>query len=349
MNDFEKIYDFTNLYKSHVAARRGKRDNREVIEFEMNLADQLARLSDEIANQQYRISGYYHFFVHDPKTRIIHALHYRDRIVQHCLCDEVLAPLLDKRLIYDNAACRKNKGTHFALNRVNEFLHKYYRQYGMEGYFLKYDIRKYFDHIDHNILKRKLEKIVEESQVLDLLFHMIDSYEVSPGKGLPLGNQTSQWFALYYMDGLDRLIKEQLHVKYYSRYMDDGILIAQSKEELRQCLEVMTEYVEKELLLSFNQKTQIFPIRNGADYLGFHIYVTESGKVIRKVRQSTKRKYKRKLSYMKRAYAEGKMTLEDIRPSLVSYHAHLSHGNTYYLRKKAMSGFVLVADNKRGQ
>lgn len=182
--------------------------------------------------------------------------------------------------------------------------------------------------------------------VQNLLFGIIDSYEVSPGKGLPLGNQTSQWFALYYMDGLDRLIKEQLRIPYYSRYMDDGILIAHSKEELRHCLEAMTEYVENTLLLSFNQKTQIFPIRNGADYLGFHIYITETGKVIRKVRQSTKRKYKRKLSYMKRAYADGKITLEEIRPSVVSYHSHLSHGNTYYLRKKAMREFILTAGNK---
>lgn len=346
MSDFEKLYDFMNLYKAHIAARRGKRSNREVIEFEMDLASQLTKISNEIASQRYRLSGYYQFLVHDPKTRVIHALHYRDRIVQHCLCDEVLAPLLDRRLIYDNAACRQNKGTHFALNRVNHFLHEYYRQYGTEGYFLKYDIRKYFEYIDHEILKNKLARVICDEKVLALLYVIIDSYEVTPGKGLPLGNQTSQWFALYYMDDLDRLIKEKLRIKYYSRYMDDGLLIAHSKEELRQCLVMMTEYVERELLLHFNQKTQIFPVRNGVDYLGFHIYITENGKVIRKVKQSTKKKYKRKLKYMKHEYESGRMTLEEIRPSIVSYHAHLSHGNTYHLRTKAMQKFVLCTNEK---
>lgn len=142
---YEKIYDFQNLYQAHRAARLGKRNTREVIEFEMDLADNLTRLSDSLRDQSYRMSGYYSFYVHDPKTRTIHALHYVDRVVQHCICDEALAPVLDKRLIYDNAACRIGKGTHFALGRISGFLSEYYRHHGADGYFLKCDIRKFFD------------------------------------------------------------------------------------------------------------------------------------------------------------------------------------------------------------
>ena len=344
MTDYEKLFDFQNLYKAHRKARLGKQGTREVIDFEMNLAQNLTEISDSLKNHTYGMSGYYSFMVHDPKDRIIHALHYRDRVVQHCLCDEVLAPLLDKKLIYDNAACRQMKGTHFALDRVTGFMREFYRKNGTDGYFLKCDIRKFFDNIDHDVLKEKLGKVIKDAEVQQLLYQIIDSYEKTPGKGLPLGNQTSQWFAIYYLDSFDRLIKEQLHVKFYSRYMDDCVLIHNDKEYLQRCRAEMEQYVNEQLHLEFNQKTQITPIKNGVDYLGFHFYLTDTGKVIRKVKQQTKYKYKRKLKTMQEKYAKGEMQFADVKQVLASYNAHLSHGHTYKLRQRALSGFVLRRD-----
>ena len=228
---YEKIYDFQNLYKAHKRARLGKRNTREVIEFELNLSENLTRLSDSLRDHSYRVSGYYSFDVYDPKLRRIHALHYRDRVVQHAICDEVLAPVLDRKLIYDSAACRIGKGTSFAIRRVSEFMNEFYKRHGTSGYFLKCDVRKFFENIDHEILKAKLKRVfANEPEVLDLLCVIIDSYESEPGKGLPLGNQTSQWFANYYLDEFDRLIKEKLRLKYYSRYMDDCVIIHDDKE-----------------------------------------------------------------------------------------------------------------------
>ena len=347
MTDFEKIYSFRNLYKAHTIARRGKRNTREVIEFEMNLSENLTELSESLKAGTYRMSGYYSFMVHDPKDRVIHALHYRDRVVQHCVCDEVLAPTLDRKLIYDNAACRIGKGTHFALGRVSAFLHDYYNKYGADGYFLKCDIRKFFDNIDHNALKGKLRRAFDDEELFSLLCMIIDSYEVTPGKGIPLGNQTSQWFAIYYLDGFDRLIKEKLRIKYYSRYMDDCVLIHHDKDYLKQCLAEMQDYIENDLHLSLNEKTKIFPIKNGVDYLGWHFYMTESGKVIRKVKQSTKLKYKRRLRYFEEEYAKGKVGLDEIKQVLSSYQAHLSFGHTYKLREKVLGNFVLRTGEKQ--
>lgn len=340
MTDYEKICNFQNLYAAHIAARKGKRNTREVIEFEMNLGENLIILSDTLKNGTYKMQDYYCFVIHDPKYRIIHALHYRDRIVQHCLCDEVLAPILDRKLIYDNSACRIGKGTHFVIGRVSKFLREFYNKYGTNGYFLKCDIRKFFDNIDHIILKEKLSKVIYDEKVLDFLYKIIDSFEVSPEKGLPLGNQTSQWFAIYYLDGFDRLIKEKLHIKYYSRYMDDCVMIHQDKEYLQYCLKVLRECA-KELKIDLNEKTEIFPLKNGVNYLGWHIYLTESGKVIRKVKQQTKYKYKRKLKYFQQIYAEGSADISEIKQVLSSYHAHLAYGHTYYLQKNALNNFVL--------
>ena len=341
MTDYERIFDFQNLYKAHRKARLGKRNTREVIEFELHLSENLTKLSDALKNKTYQMSGYYSFYVHDPKERKIHALHYADRVVQHCICDEVLAPALDKKLIYDNAACRLNKGTHFALERVSGFLRAHFRKKGANGYFLKCDIRKFFENIDHEVLKQKLRKAFDDKDLLALLFHFIDSFETAPGKGLPLGNQTSQWFAIYYLDGFDRLIKEKLQIKHYSRYMDDCVLIHDDKSYLKECLSIMTEYIHKELKLDFNEKTQIYPIQNGVNYLGWHLYLTKTGKVVRKVKQQTKYRYKRKLKRLENSYGQNQIELEDAFQVLASYRAHFSYGHTYKLQNKVLGTFTL--------
>lgn len=340
MTEYEKICDFQNLYKAHTRARRGKRSNKEVVEFELNLASNLTALAKSLEEGSYLVSGYYTFTVHDPKDRVIHALHYKDRVVQHCICDEVIAPTLDRKLIYDNAACRLGKGTHFAIRRLSKFLHEFYNRHGTSGWFLKCDIRKFFDNIDHETLKMKLRKAFNDEDVLALLDKLIDSYESSPGKGLPLGNQTSQWFAIYYLDGIDRLIKENFRIKYYTRYMDDFVIVHHDKEYLKYILSVMTEYLRDELGLLFNSKTEIFPIKNGVDYLGWHFYLTDSGKVIRRVRNNTKRKYKRKLRSFQNALDKGSADIEKIKKVMASYSAHLSHGHTYKLQKKIVKEFM---------
>ncbi len=347
MTDYEKIWSFENLYKAHKKARLGKRNTKEVIEFELNLGKSLSDLSDSIKKKTYAIGGYYAFTIYDPKVRRIHALHYRDRVVQHCLCDEVLAPLLEKRMIYDTAACRKEKGTHFALKRLNHFLSAYYKQYGATGYILKCDFRKFFDNIDHDILKNKLQGLPIDEDTSVMLCHIIDSYETNPGKGLPMGNQTSQWFANYYLDKFDRLIKEKLRVPYYSRYMDDCVILERNKDRAKEILAVITKYVQEELLLEFNSKTQITSIKNGVRYLGWHFYLSNSGKVIRKIVNQTKCKYKRRLKNMQVMYATDKMEFDEIKQVLASYRAHLRYGHSYRLQKRICDHFVLKKQTEK--
>lgn len=270
--------------------------------------------------------------------------YFRDRVVQHSLCDNILAPYFENRLVYDCAACRKNKGTHFAMGRLSEFLNKFYRKHGTEGYFLKCDVRKYFDSIDHDVLKTKLANFPDEN-VKNLLYMIIDSHNRDTGKGLPLGNQTSQWFALYYLDPIDRLIKEKFRIKYYTRYMDDLVLIHEDKDYLKEVLAGITEYAEQKLHLKFNEKTQVFPLSQGVDYLGWHFYLTDTGKVIRRLRTSNKRRLKRRLKKFQKQYSHGEVSLDTIKQSLASYNGHLKHGHTWKLKKKIYAQFVLQRDN----
>ena len=168
----------------------------------------------------------------------------------------------------------------------------FYKNFGTSGFFLKCDVRKYFETIDHAVLKNKLGKTIKDNDVYELLCRIIDSYENAPGKGLPLGNQASQWFALLYLDAADRLIKERLQIKYYVRYMDDFILLHQDKNYLLDCLREIKSIFHNDLLLELNSKTQIFPVKNGVKYLGWHFYLTDSGKVVRKLLTSGKRRIK---------------------------------------------------------
>lgn len=343
MSDYEKICDFQNLYKAHLSSRRGKRHKTEVIHFELNLAENLTRMSHQLKNHTYQMKGYYHFIIYEPKERAIFAAYYPDRVLLHCICDEVLTPLLSRRVIHDNAACQIGKGTHFALDRFSKFLREHYKEHGNKGYVLKCDIQKYFASIDHEVLKSKLKKVVKDPDLRELIFHFIDSYETEgrPGRGLPLGNQSSQWFAIYYLDPLDRLVKERLRIKHYVRYMDDCLLLHHDKQFLLECLRAMQAVIEDELHLDLNQKTQIFNLKDGIEFLGWRFYLTDTGKVIRKMKPQSKVRYKRRIKKLQKDYAEGLIELEDVKASIASYKGHLMHGHTYKLRERVNQTFVL--------
>ena len=341
MTEYEKIYRFENLYRAYKLSARSKRTKGEVIEFELNLAENLWKLHDALESKTYCPSRYHRFMIYDPKKREIQALSFGDRVVQHSLCDNVLKPYFENRLIYDCAACREGKGTHFAMDRLTGFLRAFYKEHGTKGYILKCDVRKYFDSIDHDVLKYLLRRFPDKD-VKAFFYEIIDSYNADTGKGLPMGNQSSQWFALYYLDKLDRLIKEKYRIKYYTRYMDDLILIHEDKAYLQTCLAELRRFAAETLKLEFNEKTQIFPISEGVDYLGWRFYLTDTGKVIHRLRTSNKRRFKRRLRAFREKYRSGEMDYDAIKRSLVSYSGHLSHGHTWKLKTKIFEKFVLT-------
>lgn len=335
-NLFEKVYDFRNLHKAFMASCRGKRNNKSVIRFELNLGSNLHCLKKSLESKTYRPLPYRIFKIYEPKERIIRAPHFRDRVVHHSLCDNVLEQVFERHFVPVTFACRKYKGTHAALECLQVQMQRIWRE-NKNSYILKCDIRKYFDNIRHDVLKRKIRRLIKDQNLLWLIDLIIDS---TPGNvGIPIGNLTSQWFANYYLSDMDHVIKEQLRIKHYLRYMDDFTLIHQDKSYLIDCRHFLEDYLKK-IGLEFNSKTQIFPMRNGADFLGFHTYITETGKVVRKLRRDSKRRIKRKLKYFQREYQNGNMDYERIRACVASWIGHAAHGNTYNLRKKIFNKYA---------
>ncbi len=330
MTEFEKVTDFHNMYRAFRKAKCGKGHKKSAARFNLGALDGVHTLIAQLKDKTYTISEYSEFRVYEPKERVIQTTAYKDKVVQHCLCDNVLLPRLQNVFLLDNCAGQKGKGTLFGLDRLSEQMMAFYSRYGAAGYILKCDITKFFYNISHD----KIKDIVHyhfgyDPDICWLCDLFIDSTD---GKGLPLGNQINQGFALLYLDGMDKLIKHELGIEYYGRYMDDFYLIHPSKEYLKYCLEVITAYLET-LDLTLNGKTQIFLFKNGVNYLGFHTYIAPGGVPVRRLKNQNKRNAQRKFMRMAKLVVAGKLPVEKFRASYGAWKNHISHGNCYKLGK----------------
>lgn len=323
-----EIFTFENLYESHKNCRKSKQQKGEVIRFESNLSSNLVKMQKELISQKYKLGTYKKFVIYEPKERIIEAPPYKDRVVIRCFCDYCLKEKIERKLIYDNAACRKEKGTKFAIERLEKFLRSMYRrQKNNEFYFLKCDIQKYFPSINHEILLKILLDIGFSKEEIWFIKKLMKVNPTSEGVGLPLGNQSSQWFALVYLNSLDRLIKEKLKVKYYIRYMDDMILLSENKEYLQKCQKEIEKYCNTKLSLKLNKKTQIGKVKNGIDFLGYRHILIQTGKINRKLRNSSRQRMKKHLRTLKRLRDKGIIDNEYVSIRKNAFYNHLKNTN----------------------
>ncbi len=204
------------------------------------------KLHEELMSGKYKLMPYSVFVIHEKKTRIIASTKMRDRVVQRSLCDNYLYHELTKGFIYDNCACIKGRGTDFARNRLKRHMQRHFRKYGLNGYVLKIDIRDYFGSTPHYVAKQAVAKRVGDPWARQMVFDVIDSFQyLSPDKGIGLGSQISQLVQLSVLDDIDHEIKETLKIKGYVRYMDDFILIHESKDYLKHCLEIIKSEIEQ--------------------------------------------------------------------------------------------------------
>lgn len=321
---FQRIIRFDNLLLAARKAVQGKRDRPSVVRFEFHLEQELLALQDDLENGGYQPGGYFTFEVRDPKRRAICAAPFRDRVVHHAVCN-VLEPCFERRLIFDTYACRPGKGTHAAIARAQQLARRH-------RYFLKCDVRKYFQSVDHAILQALLVRLFKDPPLLALLERIIAHAppDASPGKGLPIGNLTSQHFANLYLGELDHHLKERRRVKGYLRYMDDLILFADDKPTLHLWLADMRRFLRDDLALALKERaTRLAPVTEGISFLGMRIYPG----VIR-LNQRSLRRFRRQVRGREDAYRAGRLDVEDLCNAVASLCAHVSHADTLALRRQ---------------
>lgn len=333
-NLYPKIYDFQNLHEAYLKARRGKRYKNDVLLFSAHLEENLVQIQNELIWHTYSTGRYRTFYVYEPKKRMIMALPFRDRVVHHAICN-VIEPIWEARFIYDSYACRPGKGTHAGADRLTEFLRHHKRRFG-RIYCLKADISKYFPSIDHSVLKNLLRKRIACPETLRLCDEIIDSTGIVVG--IPIGNLTSQLFANIYLHELDEFVKYVLREPFYIRYMDDFIVLSGSKPQLHTVRREVENFLNCNLRLKLNNKTQIFPVESrGVDFLGYRVWPTH-----RLLRKSSTKRMRYKLKKFKALYTAGKIDPREIRASVVSWLGHCKHADTYQLRRKMLYGFALI-------
>lgn len=338
-NLYPEIYSFENLHAAYLRARRGKRDRIEVQRFELDLEGNLIQLQNELIWGQYKTGAYRKFIVTESKERIVAALPFRDRVVQHAIVG-VIEPIWERRFIADSYACRPGKGTHKGADRAQAMLRKVKREHG-KVFVLKADIAKYFYSIDHGVMKTLVRRRIACKRTLSLIDNIIDS-TATPGDrspvGLPIGNLTSQLFANIYLHELDEFVKHGLRERLYMRYMDDFCVVHHDKNHLHRVRALIEQFLWQHLRLKTNAKTQVFPVgvRHGRamDFLGYRIWTTH-----RRIRKSSISRIKRTLRRLQKQYAAGKVALAKVRQSVTSWIAHARHAETHGLRKKLLGSF----------
>lgn len=348
-NLFGRLVAFESLHAGHVKARKGKRARTSCLRFERELEDNLIGLQHELLSKEYRISGYRTFPVYEPKTRTITALvNYRDRVVQQALMG-VLEPIFERSFISHSYACRTDKGTHAGADKAQQMMRECLRQRGTL-FALKADVRRYFASVQHDRLKALIRHKISCENTLWLIDLIIDSYHEPgrPGYGIPIGNLTSQLFANIYLDALDQRVKCRLSERWYVRYMDDFIILHHDKDRLRHLRIDIELFLGEHLELELNNKTQIFPVavRNGRglDFLGYHIWPHK-----RRLRKDSLKRFKRRVRLLQKQYAEGRVSLPEIKQQLASWMAHAKHGDAQAAVAKYLHEHPFIRSNQHAR
>lgn len=334
---FERMVSFENLLAAAHAARRGKRSKPSVAQFDFDLERELVTLQQELRSGTYRPGPYHTFTIREPKTRLISAAPYRDRVVHHALC-RIIEPIFDRTFIKDTYACRVGKGTHLAVDEFSRHARRF-------RYVLKCDIAKYFPSIDHEILVSLLERKIRDPQVLWLMrlivaasneqefvcrhFEGDDLFSpLARRRGIPIGNLTSQFFANVYLNGFDHFVKEHLRCEAYLRYCDDFVVFAQDKRSLWAVKQAMDNYLAGLRLMLHPRKCQVIPTSVGVDFLGYRIFPSH-----RRLRATTAKRAIRRLRAKVWACAQGILPVDRWCQSWASLLGHAQHADTYGLRR----------------
>jgi len=310
-------------------AFRGSRRTAEACAFHFQLESELIGLKRHLEAGTYRPRPYRYFRIREPKERTVSVASFRDRVVHHAVVG-ILEPIYERRFIHHSYATRKAKGTHRAVLAGQRFLRRY-------PFYLKADIEKYFESIDHGVILSQLEKAVKDDRLLSLIEVIVRNNDVSlgkaDGKGLPIGNLTSQFFANVYLNEFDHFVLEKIRAGPYIRYMDDFVIFSDRKASLLEARNAIRVYLEKYLCLKLKEKaTFINRGTNGLSFLGFRIFPN----LLRLKRENVGR-LRRKLAFRRYEFEAGIISEEKFRQSLASLFGHLEFLNSFRLRASCLA------------
>jgi retron-type reverse transcriptase len=316
------VVDDNNLRLAYKQARKNKRYKKDVLIFKERLEYNLQQIKKEILDKTYEIGEYRNFKIYIPKEREISALPFKDRVVQHALCN-IIEPLFNKYMFPCSYACRKGMGTHRCMFKAKQIIQSVFKN--KECYYLKIDFKKFFPSIDRSVLYQEINRKIKDKHILWLLNKIIPP----TGTGIPIGNLTSQLFANVYGTIFDRFIKQSLRVKYYVRYMDDSVIFSENKSYLKILKNIIEEFIHIKLKMIFS-KWYIENIHKGLNFVGYRIF---KNKVL--IRKSSVIRCKRKIkSYLyHRDYTQ-------LYKSLVSWFGYIQWADTYNLRQYIRIGII---------
>jgi retron-type reverse transcriptase len=319
----EKIAGLENLQLAYYKAQKGKADKKEVIEYGKRLQVNLQNLQAQILSGEVETGHYRYFTIYDPKKRLICAAPFGQRVLHHALMN-VCHPFFEKVQIFDSYASRLDKGTYAALARAKRFNRQH-------QWFLKLDFRKYFDSLDHAVIKNQLHARFKDSRLLNIFERIIDSYQASPNKGVPIGNLTSQYFANHYLAGADHYVKEVLQIKAFIRYMDDSVLWHDDKARLMTAGLSLKEFAaaELELILKpfcLNRNS------HGLPFLGYLLYPGRTRLALR-----SRKRFVKKLRLYAENLISGAWTQQEYQAHVLPLIAFTEHAEAKEFRRKVIA------------
>jgi RNA-directed DNA polymerase len=311
-NLFERIVAWDNLRLATALAMRGKRDRPAVKAFIGNLDRNVAELRDQLLAGTVRVGEFQQFVIHDPKQRVITAPCFRERVLHHAIMN-VCEPVFERWLIDDTYACRRGRGQVVAVNRAARFASRH-------EFFVKLDIRKYFDSVSHSILLDVLAKLFKDARLLDLFARIVTAFRGDLGRGLPIGSLTSQHFANFYLGWFDRQVKERWHIKGYVRYMDDMVIWANDRNQLEDASQDAVSFLGDTLDLVPKDSPRISRSARGLEFLGCR--VTPNCVTLNR---RSRRRFRSKLRALEHAHLDGGIGGDDLQRRATALLAFTRH------------------------
>lgn len=335
-DNMEHVASIPALLHANWDSKKGVMFKASVARYNRNAFINAAKQSKALLAGKDVRQGFHHFtIIERGKERKIHSLHYGERVIRRSVCINALVPILSSNLIYDNGASLKGKGVGFSADRCEAHLHRYFREHGSnEGYVITIDFKSYFDNIPHEPLKAYIDRYVLDPQLNRLTDQFIEAPDLDRppeehGKGLYIGPEDSQIYAVAYPNDIDHLIKDKWRQKYFDRYNDDSVLIVPDKETAHRLYDALMVEYERKGIIPNRKKTQIVKLSRGFTFLKTKYFLTDTGKVVRKTDHAGIVRERRKLKKQYRFYIKGEMTLDQITQSFMSWRGSALKRNAY--------------------